>query len=206
MRTIQGLEAQKSQGKFTPVDPSLVESSNLRRTTETEKPYSGSKKGSAPKTHEWGENADCTLRIAHGEQSNPANVEAAERVLASIEKDQDLMTKMSLRPSDVRKVRDRIGQSLPNDLQLRASNIAGTGSKCGICAKIEWGKRLHRALKCQNCETHEDGSCHMSVAAELFTNSDLVRRISEMFWFRLVSALYPRRPRWGKQKSKDVTS
>ena len=27
-----------------------------------------------------------------------------------------------------------------------------------------------------------------------------------MFWFRLVSALYPRRPRWGKQKQKDVAA
>ena len=133
-------------------------------------------------------------------------MEAAERMLLSVESNQDLMSKMNLRPSDIRKIRERLKQRLPTDMQLKTSQINGNGSKCGMCHKTEWGKRLHRALTCMNCETHEDASCHMAVASELFTNSDMVRRISELFWFRLVSALYPKRPRWGKNKSKDQSA
>ena len=108
------------------------------------------------------------------------------------------MQKYQLRQADIAKVRERLKKQLPTDLALKASQIEGTGVKCSICAPTDWGKRLHRALQCQNCETHEQGSCHMMVAKELFPNSDFVRRIAEVFWFRLISSLYPRRPRWGK--------
>ena len=107
-----GLDVLKSQNKFIAVDPSVVDASNVRRAAvvddeagKANKPYSSSKKGRAPRTHEWGENVDCTLRIVYGDTANRANVEAAERMISSVESNQDLMSKMNLRPSDIRKIR-----------------------------------------------------------------------------------------------------
>ena len=207
VRTIQGLREQREKGAFKAIDPALADAGSAVKPTKTPpKLRKVTNRSSQPSTHEWGETVDCTLRITYDDVGNRPKLDDAEKFLSSIEKQPELMQKYQLRQADIAKVRERLKKQLPTDLALKASQIEGTGVKCSICAPTDWGKRLHRALQCQNCETHEQGSCHMMVAKELFPNSDFVRRIAEVFWFRLISSLYPRRPRWGKKKSKDAAA
>ena len=207
VRTIQGLREQREKGTFKAIDPALADAGGaVKPTKTTPKLRKVTSRSSQPSTHEWGETVDCTLRITYDDVGNRPKLDDAEKFLSSIEKQPEVMQKYQLRQADIAKVRERLKKQLPTDLALNASQIDGTGVKCSICAPTDWGKRLHRALQCQNCETHEQGSCHMMVAKELFPNSDFVRRIAEVFWFRLISSLYPRRPRWGKKKSKDAAA
>ena len=92
--------------------------------------------------------------------------------------------------------------TLPPASGLAGSKSLGTDHHCTICAATAWGQETFHQGGCLNCESHVSATCHETVFGQIF-GEKLTEAIPVSLKFQIVNALYPQRPRFGANQSRN---